>query len=113
MLKKSIFYMLFLLFFLPDPIFAEENKKCKLPYAPSNIFTVIFNYSEGMAYITSAEETCSNIFAQELAKTFRESFWVSGGCLEVTLKDIEKAKTARTNKLALNAVKSSKIIISN
>jgi hypothetical protein len=113
MFKKSVWYFLFFLFFSPYPIFAEEENKCKLPYKPNNIFTVIFNYSEGMTYISSAKETCSNTFAQELAETFRESFWVSQGCLEVTLQDIEKAKTARKDKLALNAINSPKLITSN
>jgi hypothetical protein len=113
MFKKPICFLLFILFFLPYPIFAGENNKCKLPYKPSDIFTVIYNYSEGMTYISSAEKTCSNIFAQELAKTFRESFWVSQGCLEVTLQDIEKAITVRKDKLALNSVNSPKSIISN
>lgn len=66
-----------------------------------------------MTYISSAEEACSNIFAQELAKTFSESFWISEGCLEVTLQDIEKAKTARKDKLALNAINSPRSIVSN
>ena len=105
--------MLFFLFFSPFPIFAEEDNECKLPYKPNNIFTVIFNYSEGMTYISSAEEACSNTFAQELAETFRESFWVSEGCLEVTLQDIEKAKTARKDKLVFNINNSLKFITSN
>ncbi len=113
MLKKSIYYLLFLLISSSYPVFAEENKQCNPPYKPSNIFTVILNYSEGMDYISSAEEACSNIFAQELAETFRESFWISAGCLEVTLRDIEKAKTARKEKLALNISNSKKIKISN
>ncbi len=104
MFKKSIYCLLFLLFVLSYPVSAEENNKCNPPYKPSNIFTVIFNYSEGMTYISSAKETCSNNFAQELAETFRESFWVSEGCLEVTLQDIDKAKLARKEKLAFNIV---------
>lgn len=113
MLKKSICFWLFFLFFASYPIFAEEDNNCKLPYRPNDLFTVIFNYSEGMTYISSTEKTRSNIFAQELSKTFRESFWISEGCLEVTLQDIEKAKTARKDKLALNVVNSPKSIVSN
>lgn len=112
MFKKPIFYLLLFLLLLPYQVFAGGNNKCTLPYKPDNIFTVIFNYSDGMNYISSAEEACSNIFAQELAETFRESFWISEGCLKVTLQDIEKAKADRKNELALNAL-NSKPIFSN
>jgi len=99
MLMKSIFYSLFFLFFSANLVFPYENKQCKPPYKPSNIFIVIFNYSEGMNYIASAKENCSKKFALELAKTFRESFWISKGCLEITLQDIHKAKKQRRRKL--------------
>jgi len=80
------------------PVIAEENNQCRPPYKPRDIFTVIFNYSEGMNYISLAKEACSNIFAEEMVKTFQESFWVSKGCLEVTLRDIKKAKSLRKEK---------------
>jgi hypothetical protein len=102
MFKKSILYLLLFLFSSSYPVFAEENNQCKPPYKPSDIFTVIFNYSEGMNYISFAKKACSNIFAQELTKTFQESFWVSKGCLEVTLQDIKKAKSIRNDKISLS-----------
>ncbi len=81
-------------------ISTEEGNTCAPPYKPSNIFKVIFNYSEGMDYISSAESVCSDSFADELIETFRDSIWVSKGCLDVTIEDVEKAKAKRNRPLA-------------
>ncbi len=75
--------------------FADEEKTCAPPHKPDNIFTVMFNYSEGMEYISSAENACSDKFAQELIETFRDSIWVTKGCLKATIKDVEEAKAKR------------------
>ena len=76
-------------------ISAGEEKTCAPPYKPDNIFTVTFNFSKGMEYISSAESACSEKFAQELVETFRDSFWISKGCLDATIKDVEEAKAKR------------------
>jgi len=81
-------------------ISADEGNTCAPPYKPSNIFKVIFNYSEGMDYISSADSACSDSFADELIETFRDSIWVSKGCLDVTIEDVEKAKAKRNRPLA-------------
>ena len=75
--------------------FADEEKTCAPPYKPDNIFTVMFNYSEGMEYISSADKPCADKFSQELIETFRDSFWVTKGCLVATIEDVEKAKAKR------------------
>jgi hypothetical protein len=41
-----------------NQVSAEGGKTCARPYEPSNIFTVIFNYSEGMEYISGADSVC-------------------------------------------------------
>ena len=105
MLKKSIPYLLFFLFYSSNPVFAESSKQCKPPYKPNNILTVILNYSEGMNYISQAEKKCSKIFARKLINTSRDSILMSQGCLEVTLHDIRKAIASRKSKSALNKVK--------
>ena len=93
---KKLSIILFVVYALSfSQAFAEQEKQCAPPYKPDNIFTVIFNYSEGMDYISSAEKACSDNFAQELIETFRDSFWVSKGCLVVTIEDVEKAKSKR------------------
>ncbi len=75
--------------------FADEEKGCAPPYKPDNIFTVTFNYSEGMEYISSADKSCSDKFSLELIETFRDSFWITKGCLVATIKDVDKAKAKR------------------
>jgi hypothetical protein len=101
-----IFLVIYVLSF--SPAFGEDDhtinnnvkNNCAPPYEPDNIFTVIFNYSKGMDYISTAESTCSNNFAEELVETFRDSFWVSQGCLDVTIEDVEEAKAKRSPPLA-------------
>ena len=61
-----------------------------------------------MTYISGAKEICSNIFAQKILDTFRDSIWISEGCLEVTLNDIKKAKNARKVKPSSSLVDSIK-----
>ena len=103
---KGLSIALFLVFVLAGPlasftlVSAEEGKTCAPPYKPSNIFKVIFNYSEGMDYISSADSVCSDSFADELIETFRDSIWVSKGCLDVTIEDVEEAKAKRNRPLA-------------
>lgn len=108
---KGFSITLFLVFLLSSPVSAENNqlinnevlrisseegKTCAPPYKPSNIFKVIFNYSEGMDYISSADSACSDTFADELVETFRDSIFVSKGCLDVTIEDVEEAKAKRS-----------------
>ncbi len=99
---KRVSIGLFLAFALSfTPALAEEGNTCAPPYKPSNIFKVIFNYSEGMDYISSADSVCSDSFADELIETFRDSIWVSKGCLDATIEDVEKAKAKRNRPLAI------------
>ncbi len=99
---KGLSIALFLVYALSfNPAFGEEGTTCAPPYKPSNIFKVIFNYSEGMDYISSADSVCSDSFADELIETFRDSIWVSKGCLDVTIEDVEKAKAKRNRPLAI------------
>lgn len=103
-MTKKLPVILFVVYALSiSPAFGEDNKPlnddvqktCAPPYTPSNIFTVIFNYSKGMDYISTAKSTCSDSFEEELVETFRDSFWVSKGCLDVTIEDVEEAKAKR------------------
>ena len=96
-----ILFVIYALSFSPafgedkQPLNNNVQKTCAPPYKPDNIFTVIFNYSKGMDYISTAKSTCSDSFAEELVETFRDSFWVSKGCLDVTIEDVEEAKAKR------------------
>ncbi|MGV7220511.1 MAG: hypothetical protein ACQ9MH_03160 [Nitrospinales bacterium] len=97
---KKLSITLFFTFVLAGPLastsaFGEAEKTCAPPYKPSNIFKVMFSYSEGMDYISSADSACSESFADELVETFRDSMWVSKGCLDVTIEDVEEAKAKR------------------
>lgn len=95
--KKWQIILLFLIVLIPSKSFAEQTVPCSPPYKPDNIFTVIFSYSDGMEYISSSEEACSDVFAKELIETFRSSIWVSKGCFDVTVEDLKVAKLKRRN----------------
>jgi hypothetical protein len=100
-LLKELSIILFTVFVLAGPLtftpaFGEEGENCAPPYKPSNIFKVIFNYSKGMEYISTADSECSDSFADELVETFRDSMFITQGCLDVTIDDVEEAKAKRS-----------------
>ena len=103
---KKLLIGLFMVFVLAGSlasfslVLADEEKSCAPPYKPSNVIKVMFNFSEGMDYISTADSACSDLFAEELIETFRDSIWVTEGCLDATIKDVEEAKAKRKDRLS-------------
>lgn len=89
--------LLFLLILLglPNLCWANKGETCSYPYEPSNVIEATLRYSEAMDYIAEAHPDCSRQFAEQFTQVFRESWLISDGCLEVTIRDVEEALARR------------------
>jgi hypothetical protein len=71
--------------------YADETPSCDTPYDPSNIFEVLLFYQGTMSYLAHGSDSCRYTFAEEVKKVVRESWLVTDGCAEATLKDLDGA----------------------
>lgn len=98
----SLFAMLLVVCFLnsgcagPKQIVKDDNSTvsniaCNYPFESSNPLALLVFYKDGMHYLTNANESCRQSFAKDLRREVQASSFISEGCTEVTLKDIEDA----------------------
>lgn len=71
--------------------YADETPACDPPYDPSNIIEVLFFYPGTMSYLAHGPESCRQSFAKEVKSVVRESWLLTDGCIEATLKDVNNA----------------------
>ena len=75
------------------PLAQTETISCLYPFNPANIPALLIFYKDGMRYVTQANDTCRNAFADELKKNVLSSILITGGCTQITLDDIEDARS--------------------
>jgi hypothetical protein len=75
------------------PLDQTEKISCRYPFNPENIPALLIFYKDGMRYVTQANDTCRNAFANELKKNVLSSILITGGCTQITLDDIEDARS--------------------
>ena len=80
-----------LLGFAALPAYADETPPCDPPYDPSNIIEVLFFYPGTMNYLAHGPESCRHAFADGVKKVVRETSFMTDGCIEATLKDLNNA----------------------
>lgn len=87
--------ILLMVLVLPNVCWASKGESCSPPYEPSNVIEATLRYSEAMDYIGKSSTTCSQQFADQFIKVYRESWLVSDGCLEVTIQDVKEVLKRR------------------
>lgn len=68
-----------------------SNIACNYPFEPSNPLALLIFYKDGMRYLTNAKDSCRQAFANDLRREVKASSFISDGCTQVTLEDIEDA----------------------
>lgn len=92
---KKILPFVFALCLFPVVAMAGENVKCDPPYNPTNIFKILLFYKSTLPYITNAPFSCKQPFAMKVEQIVRSTMILSDGCIQATLRDLEKAESRR------------------
>ena len=64
---------------------------CSYPFTPSNNLVLLLNYKDAMSYLTHSDDICRQAFAEKLKEEVKSSFFLSQGCIEATVDDINDA----------------------
>ena len=64
---------------------------CSYPFAPSNNLVFFLFYKDAMRYLTDSDDICRHSFAEKLKEEVKSSFFLSEGCIKVTVDDINDA----------------------
>jgi len=88
---KRVMGLLLLCLTLPVPAFAADSIKCDPPYEPSNIVEVLFFYPGTMKYLAYGPDACRTQFRDALKPVVKDTWLLSEGCIEATLKDIDNS----------------------
>ena len=79
----------------PSVINSSQNLRttanCSYPFTPSNNLVFFLFYKDAMRYLTHGEEICRHPFAEQLKEEVKSSFFLSQGCIEATVDDINDA----------------------
>ena len=70
---------------------SETTVNCSYPFTPSNNLVFFLFYKDAMRYLTHGEEICRHSFAEKLKEEVKSSFFLSQGCIEATVDDINDA----------------------
>jgi len=94
-MKKILAWVIFVFFVFPAAANAGKDVKCDPPYNPTNIFKIIFFYKKTLSYITHAPFSCKQPFAMKVEQIVRSTPLFSDGCVQATLRDLERAESRR------------------
>ena len=64
---------------------------CSYPFTPSNNLVLMLNYKDAMRYLTHSDDICRHSFAKKLKEEVQSSFFLTQGCITVTVNDINDA----------------------
>ena len=64
---------------------------CSYPFTPSNNLVFFLFYKDAMRYLTHSDDICRHSFAEKLKEEVKSSFFLSEGCIKVTVDDINDA----------------------
>ena len=64
---------------------------CSYPFSPSNNLVLFLFYKDAMRYLTHSDDICRQAFAEKLKEEVKSSFFLSQGCIEATVNDINDA----------------------
>ena len=64
---------------------------CSYPFTPSNNLVLMLNYKDAMRYLTHSDDICRHSFAKKLKEEVQSSFFLTQGCITVTVIDINDA----------------------
>ena len=64
---------------------------CSYPFTPSNNLVLMLNYKDAMRYLTHSDDICRHSFAKKLKEEVQSSFFLTEGCITVTVNDINDA----------------------
>ena len=64
---------------------------CSYPFSPSNNLVLFLFYKDAMRYLTDSDDICRHSFAEKLKEEVKSSFFLSEGCIKVTVDDINDA----------------------
>lgn len=68
-----------------------ETINCSYPFTPSNNLVLMLNYKAAMSYLTHSDDICRHSFAKKLKEEVQSSFFLTQGCITVTVNDINDA----------------------
>ncbi|CAI2717205.1 hypothetical protein [Nitrospina watsonii] len=89
---KRMIGMLLLCLLATGPVSAAASSiKCDPPYEPSNIVEVLFFYPGTMKYLAHGPDACRAQFRDALKPVVKDTWLLSEGCIEATLKDIDNS----------------------
>ena len=79
----------------PSVINSSQNLRttanCSYPFTPSNNLVFFLFYKDAMRYLTHGDDICRYSFAEKLKEQVKSSFFLSQGCIEATVDDINDA----------------------
>ena len=79
----------------PSVINSSQNLgttvNCSYPFTPSNNLVFFLFYKDAMRYLTHSDDICRHTFAEKLKEEVKSSFFLSEGCIKVTVDDINDA----------------------
>ena len=64
---------------------------CSYPFTPSNNLVLMLNYKDAMIYLSRSDDICRHSFAKKLKEEVQSSFFLTQGCITVTVNDINDA----------------------
>ena len=64
---------------------------CSYPFTPSNNLVLFLFYKDAMRYLTHSDDICRHSFAKKLKEEVQSSFFLTQGCITVTVNDINDA----------------------